>query len=89
LKLKNEEHNGQKNHAYRFMHELDGKLALGIAIQEGNYICKTNNETILPPPWPNLVPQLFAYSKNYLKGVYIFWGAQEPYFSQDVVGYFQ
>lgn len=71
------------------MHELVTPIPVGIAVQDGNYIGKTNDDTILVPPWPNLVPELFAFSKNYLKVSYIFWGAQEPYFTQDVVPYFQ
>lgn len=76
-----------QNHAYKLMHELEKRTPIGIAVQDGNYIGKTNDETILNAPWPNLVPSLAGYAQNYLHANYIFWGAQEPYFSHDVIPY--
>lgn len=79
----------QQNHGYKFMHALSDEMVLGVAVQDGNY-SGTTNEIIVPQkPWPNLVPELDAYARNYLKVDYIFWGAQEPYFSHDVVPYFE
>lgn len=79
----------QQNHAYKFMNELGDSMLIGIAVQEGNY-SGTTNEIIFPTePWPNIVPDLDAYARAFLKVRYIFWGAQEPYFSHDVVPYFK
>lgn len=77
------------NHAYKFMHELNGTIPIGIAVQDGNYGGKTNDDTAPQAPWPNLVPKLFEYASGYLRVNYIFWGAQEPYFSHDVVPHFK
>jgi hypothetical protein len=75
----------QLNHAYKFMHET--KATVGIAVQDGNYVGSTGDDVKPTGPWPNLVPDLFAFARDYLNARYIFWGAQEPYFSHDVVPY--
>jgi hypothetical protein len=77
-----------KNHAYKFMHELNGSIPLGVAVQDGNYAGSTGADIKPTGPWPNIVPKLYDFAKNYLKVSYIFWSAQEPYFSKDVVQYF-
>ncbi len=79
----------QQNHAFKFMNQLGDEMVIGIAVQDGNY-SGTTNEIINPTEsWPNLVPELDAFAKKELKVDYIFWGAQEPYFSHDVVPYFK
>lgn len=80
-------HLSQQNHTYKFMHELGGTLMTGVAVQDGNYSGKTNDDSIPKEPWPNLVPKLFEFATQFLHSQYIFWGAQEPYFSHDVVPY--
>ena len=71
------------------MNAMGDGMVLGVAIQDGNY-SGTTNEIIVPTePWPNLVPELDDDARNFLKVNYIFWGAQEPYFSHDVVPYFR
>lgn len=77
-----------KNHAYKFMHELNGSIPLGVAVQDGNYAGSTGADIKPTGPWPNIVPKLYDFAKNYLKANYIFWAAQEPYFSHDVVPFF-
>ncbi len=78
----------QKNHAYKFMHELNGSIPIGIAVQDGNYTGVTGNDIKPSAPWPNIVPKLYDFAKNYLKVSYIFWAAQEPFFTHDVVPFF-
>ncbi len=77
----------QRNHAYKLMHEMSHTVPIGIAVQDGNYSGTTGNDTQPPGPWPNLVPELSDFARNFLRADYIFWGAQEPYFSHDVVPY--
>lgn len=79
----------QQAHAYKFMKEKKraGKLAIGIAIQDGNYFGETGSakpgET-----WPDIVPELANYAKETLGANYLFWSIQEPYFSQNVIPFF-
>lgn len=79
----------QQNHAYKFMHEMRSTTILGIAVQDGNYTGTTNTNIAPTSPWPDIVPMLDDYATNFLGVRYIFWGAEEPYFSHDVVPYFQ
>jgi hypothetical protein len=78
-----------KNHAYKFMHEINGSIPVGVAVQDGNYTGTTGENLKPTGPWPNNVPKLYDFAKNYLKAHYIFWAAQEPYFSHDVVPFFR
>lgn len=79
----------QQNHSYKFMNAMGEEMILGVAVQDGNY-SGTTNEIITPTePWPNIVPELDTYARTFLKVNYIFWGAEEPYFSHDVVPYFK
>lgn len=75
---------GQLNHALALMHESNYSVPLGIAIQDGNYIGKTNNEEIIKDR-NNIVPQLHAFADDFLKVNYMFWVNQKPYFIEDVV----
>jgi hypothetical protein len=79
----------QKSHAYKLMHELNSSIPVGIAVQNGNYGGTTGDDIKPTEPWPNIVPDLYGYAASYLNVNYIFWGAQEPYFSHDVVPYFE
>jgi hypothetical protein len=81
---------GQLNHALTLMHEGQFTVPIGIAVQDGNYIGKTGNETagtekITPN---NIVPLLHAFAKDFLKVDYMFWVNQEPYFKEEVIPYF-
>lgn len=78
----------QLNHAYKFMNQLSLTVPIAIAIQDGNYVGRTNDTSIPNAVWENLVPQLYEFSRDVLKVSYIFWAAQEPFFSTDVVPYF-
>jgi hypothetical protein len=75
---------GQLNHILSLMHEGSYTIPLGIAVQDGNYIGKTNTEENLKDHI-NIVPQLYAFAKDFLKVNYIFWVCQEPYFTEDVI----
>lgn len=78
-----------RNHAYRFMHEMKGELSLGVAVQDGNYMGKTGDASVSNGSWPDLVPDLANYAGAFLGVNYIFWGAQQPFFSHDVIPYFK
>jgi hypothetical protein len=78
-----------QNHAYKLMSQLKGRLPLGVAVQDGNYIGRTNDTTVPTGPWPDLVPDLAQYATDFLGVNYIFWGAQQPFFSHDVVPFFR
>ena len=69
------------------MHEGTFTVALGIAVQDGNYIEKTNTHKIVSKR-KNIVPLLHAFADDFLKVNYMFWVHQEPYFSEDVIPYF-
>ncbi|HVM88440.1 MAG TPA: hypothetical protein VMT76_09635 [Puia sp.] len=78
---------GQLNHILALMHEGSYIVPLGIAVQDGNYIGKTNSEENIKNH-TNIVPQLYAFGKDFLKVNYIFWSCQEPYFTKDVISCF-
>ena len=78
---------GQKNHIYKFMSEGRWTIPLGIAVQDGNYSGETGEDRKPTEPWPNIVPHLEEFAETTLKVNYIFWGAQEPYFSHDLIPY--
>ena len=79
---------GQLNHALAMMHESNYSVPLGIAIQDGNYIGRTNSNEVLAQR-SNIVPMLYAFAKDFLKVRYIFWSNQKPYFEEDVFPVFQ
>jgi hypothetical protein len=81
---------GQLNHALAMMHEGHYTVALGIAIQDGNYIGETGNtgEGIKKKPHDNIVALLHGFAKDFLKINYMFWANQEPYFKTDVLSCF-
>ena len=74
----------QLNHAIALLHEGNYTVPLGIAVQDGNYIGETNNNTI-SKDHKNIVPMLEAFANDFLKVGYMFWVNQEPYFSKDVI----
>jgi hypothetical protein len=82
----------QQAHAYKFMKQKkeQGKLTIGIAVQDGNYTGETGTSSEPNPgeKWPNIVPELAHYAKETLGASYLFWSIQEPYFSQNVIPFF-
>lgn len=79
---------GQLNHILSIMHENNYSIPLGIAVQDGNYIGKTNTLEAMKGH-TNIVPQLYAFASDFLKVNYMFWVNQEPYFKEDVVPCFR
>lgn len=75
---------GNLNHTVALMHESDYTVPIGIAIQDGNYVGTTASDEVVANR-KNLVPVLHAFAKDFMKVHYLFWVAQEPYFSEDVV----
>jgi hypothetical protein len=65
---------GQLLHAYPLIRESAGIVPTGIAVQAGNYDDIT-------------VGELHRFARERLRVDYIFWGAEEPYYSRDVVPY--
>jgi hypothetical protein len=78
---------GQLNHALALMHEGQYTVAIGIAVQDGNYVGKTGEEKEDPENKlrQNLVSLLHAFAKDFLRVSYMFWVNQEPYFNEDVM----
>jgi hypothetical protein len=75
---------GQLNHAIAMMHEGKFSVPIGIAIQDGNYIEETGNNTVKKNR-QNIVPVLHAFAADFLRVNYMFWVCQEPYFTEDVI----
>ena len=66
--------------SYPFMRESAGMVPCGIAVQDGNYEHrnpKTGQQVT--------VSELVDFAAHYLRVTYIFWGTQEPYYSQTVL----
>lgn len=78
---------GQLNHLITLLHEEHYSVPIGIAIQDGNYMGKTGNEStnITTKNRKNIVPLLHAFAKDFLKVNYMFWTNQPPYFEQDLL----
>jgi hypothetical protein len=72
----------QLNHCYPLIRECAGKTPTGIAVQDGNYTRK-NPKTSQPPA----IAELAGFAAENLKVDYIFWCAQEPFYSQKVIPY--
>ncbi|MDC7231862.1 MAG: hypothetical protein PQJ58_01425 [Spirochaetales bacterium] len=78
---------GQLNHALAMMHEHEYSVPLGIAVQDGNYIGETGNTRVVSDR-ATIVPMLEGFAKGFLNVDYMFWSFQEPYFSEDVLPFF-
>ena len=78
---------GQLNHLITLLHEERYTVPIGIAIQDGNYVGKTGNEStnVTAKNRKNIVPLLHGFAKDFLKVNYMFWTNQAPYFKQDVL----
>lgn len=75
---------GQRNHSYPLIREASGEVTTGVAVQDGNY------EDVNPRTGKRVtVPELLDYATNYLKVDYVFWCTQEPYYSAEVIPFFQ
>lgn len=72
------------NHSYKFMQEYNGSIMKGVAVQNGNYHGATGN-TDLPSEKVNIIPDLYLFASKKLFVNFIFWGKQEPYFTNQVI----
>ncbi|MEO1306695.1 MAG: hypothetical protein AAFV38_01860, partial [Pseudomonadota bacterium] len=79
---------GQLNHPLAMMHEGTFSVPLGIAIQDGNYVGKTNSNEVQSER-ASLVPKLAAFAHDFLQVDYMFWVNQQPYFEEDVLPCFE
>ncbi len=71
---------GQVQHSYPLIRACHGRIPTGIAVQEGNYAClnpKTGK--------PMTISELLRFAQGYLKVDYLFWGTQEPFYSQRLI----
>lgn len=71
---------GQMNHSYPLLKKYSADLITGVAVQDGNL------EEINPKTGKQVtVAEVYEFAKNYLHLDYIFWGTQEPYYSNSVL----
>jgi len=71
---------GQMGSSYSLIHDLKGKVPVGIAVQDGNY------DFINPKTAKRVTnAEQVKFARDYLKADYVFWCTQEPFFSRDVV----
>ncbi|HEV8430130.1 MAG TPA: hypothetical protein VGQ41_19665 [Pyrinomonadaceae bacterium] len=68
--------------SYELIKELGGEVTVGIAVQDGNY------DHVNPRTGKRVtIAELIEFATDYLKADYIFWCTEEPYYSNDVVGF--
>ncbi len=71
---------GQMGSSYTLIHDLKGKLPVGVAVQDGNY------DFVNPKTAKRVTnAEQIKFARDYLKADYIFWCTEEPFFSRDVV----
>jgi hypothetical protein len=71
---------GQLKSSYPLIREAAGFVRTGIAVQDGNFEDKN------PATGRRVeISELVKFATEYLKVDYIFWGTQEPYYSEDVI----
>jgi hypothetical protein len=71
---------GQRGTSYPLLREIAGVVPTGIAVQDGNLaeIDTTTGQRVE-------VSDLVKFATEFLKVDYIFWGTEEPYYSQAVI----
>ncbi|PYK58097.1 MAG: hypothetical protein DME21_16280 [Verrucomicrobia bacterium] len=75
---------GQMNHSYPLIRECAGSVPTGIAVQWGNYELKN------PKTGKRVtISELLRFGSDYLRVDYLFWCTQEPYFSEELIPFFQ
>lgn len=73
---------GQQNHSYPLIAARRRSTPAGVAVQDGN-LEETNPATGKRVT----VGELYDFAKSWLRLDYIFWGTQEPYYSEEVLPY--
>ncbi len=71
---------GQLNHSYPLIRASAGIVPTGIAVQEGNY-AHANPKT----GRSETIPGLIAFAAGELKVDYLFWGAEEPFYTDKLI----
>ena len=72
--------NGQLSHSYPLIATRPAAIPAGIAVQDGN-LDATN-----PASGKRVsVEELYRFAKEQLRVDYIFWGTQEPYYSEEIL----
>jgi hypothetical protein len=71
---------GQLGSSYALIHDIGDAVPVGIAVQDGNLaqVDKKTGKRVT-------ARELLEFASNYLGADFIFWGIEEPYFSNDVV----
>ncbi len=70
----------QLRHSYPLIRDCAGLVPTGIAVQDGNY------EYVNPKTGKRVtIAELLEFATDYLKVDYIFWSAQEPFYSEQVI----
>ncbi len=75
---------GQQNHSYPLIAARGPNILAGVAVQDGNLEDKNpaTGERVT-------VAELYRFAKDRLRLDYIFWGRQEPYYSEEILPYIQ
>ncbi len=73
---------GQQHHSYPLIAARGPGIRAGVAVQDGN-LEETNPATGKRVT----VPELYRYATERLRLDYIFWGTQEPYYSDEILTY--
>jgi hypothetical protein len=73
---------GQQNHSCPLIAARGSKIPAGVAVQDGNFEDRnpTTGKRVT-------VKELYRFAKDRLRLDYIFWGTQEPYYSEEVLPY--
>ena len=75
---------GQMHHSYPLIRECAGSVPTGIAVQWGNYESKN------PKTGKRVtISELLRFGSDYLRVDYLFWCTQEPYYSEELIRFFQ
>ena len=71
---------GQMGSSYPLIHDVSDAVPVGIAVQDGNLaeVDRMTKQRVT-------ARQLLDFATGYLGADFIFWGTEEPYFSNDVV----
>jgi len=71
---------GQLKGSYPLIRELAGIVPTGIAVQDGNF------EDVNPATGKRVeISELVKFATEYLKLDYVFWGTEEPFYSEQVI----
>jgi hypothetical protein len=73
---------GQLGSSYPLIRETAGVVPVGIAVQDGNFadVNQATGRRIT-------IDEMIDFATNYLRVDYLFWGTEEPYYSQEVMPY--